>query len=245
MNDFYSPSPAAIPPPPPPPAKKKPSARVWIIVLGIFLALCCCAALLIVGYAYRSSIPGVSALFATPTFTPSPTPTSTPTPLPTPTPSDVSYRSSSMNFSLLYPEGWTYQEEYPLVAFTPDEYILTSDAPMQTATILMIFRQTAAAWEFPAAVDTTSPVAIVDYFITSIPCSQTLWNTRAFQVDSEPAASFACLVTQGDPDYVTYLAAITPGDSILIIIGFSPQDVWSQNQPLFDGILGSMRIDPF
>lgn len=150
-----------------------------------------------------------------------------------------------MNFSLVYPEGWMYQEEYPMVAFTPDEHILTSDVPFQASTVLLISRQTTTAWEFPASVNTDSPTSILDYFIASIPCEQTLWNTRSFQVDSESAASFACLVTRDDPDYVTYLAAIVPSDSILLIIGFSPQSVWSQNQPLFEGIVGSMHIDPF
>ena len=59
------------------------------------------------------------------------------------------------------------------------------------------------------------------------------------------AASFACLVTRATPTYVNYLTTIQAGDSIIIVIGFSPQSVWGQNQPLFEGILDSMRIDPF
>ncbi|MEZ0397235.1 MAG: hypothetical protein ABWK53_12505 [Anaerolineales bacterium] len=244
LNQVYSSSPVAVPPPPPP-AKKKSGARVWIGLFGAFLVLCCCAALLIIGYTYRTSIPVVSEFFATPTFTPSPTPTATLTPTPSPTSSGISYHSTSLNLSLTYPIGWAYDEEYPLLALAADEEAFTSNAPMQTFTLVMIFRQTAAAWEFPASVNTNSPTAIVNYFIDSIPCGQVLWNTRTFQVDSEAAASFACLVTQNTPNYVTYLVAIVPSDSVMIIIGFSPADIWNQNLPIFEGIVNGIRIDPF
>jgi hypothetical protein len=217
------------PPPPPPPPPRKSRTGLWVgIALGV-VVLCLCPGIVgVVGWTYRTSIPGISSLFATPT------------------PQGVYYNNSSLGISLYYPNGWVYEEQGSgTIVFATSQEVLNSPDTLTSGAAMGFIIASADQLSLPSDVDTTSPVSILNSFTQSSFSgnSTVLENTRAYTLGSYPAASTVLLIDDGSgSNFDGYMTVVLTNQQIAIVIGITAEGQVQQYRPTFDGMLSSLVL---
>ncbi|HTX92000.1 MAG TPA: hypothetical protein VMC09_12370 [Anaerolineales bacterium] len=217
------------PPPPPPPAPRKSRVGLWIgIILGV-VAICLCV--VIIGgvvWVNRTSIPGISSLFATPT------------------PQGVYYSNSALGFSLYYPSGWVYNEQgTDSVVFATSQAVLDApDTPTEGAAIGFIVAHESDL-NLPSTVDASSPASILGALTNTVFAGnvQVLEGPTTYTLKSSPAASNVLLVTpSGSSPFNAYMNVLLQNGHVIVSIGITPQGQIQQYRSTFDNILTSFMI---
>jgi hypothetical protein len=222
---------APVPPLPPPPPPRKSRTGMWIgIVLGVIVLCVCCVAVVGVGYYYRTSIPGINTMFATPT------------------PQGVYYNNSTIGFSVYYPTGWVYEEQgSDSVIFASSQTVLnSSDAPTSGAAMGFIV-SSVADLNMASDVDPNSPESVLNGFVKSSFSSGTtvVEAVKSFTLGSYPAASTVLSLDSGTGTTLgLYMTVLSAGGKVVIGIGFTPQDQLPQYRPTFDQMMSSFVLTP-
>jgi hypothetical protein len=232
MTTFQD-SAAPVPPPPPPPPPRKSRTGMWIgIVIGVIVLCLCCVVVVGVGYYYRTSIPGINTMFATPT------------------PQGVYYNNSTIGFSVYYPVGWVYEEQgTDSVIFASSQTVLNSSSSPTSGAAMGFIVSTVANLNMPAGVDPTSPESVLNGFVKSSFSSgaTVVENVKSFSLGAYPAASAVLTVTPSSSTGTTlgvYMTVLSSGGKVVIGIGFTPESQLTQYRPTFDQMLRSFVLTP-
>lgn len=223
----------------PPSAGKKTSLLIGVLVGGVLLCLCC---LLfgIVGIVFRERIPGISTLFATST------------PQFTPTPEGIRYDNARLGIHLYYPMEW-YVQDFHLfgnaVAFTSLPDLLDLDSPPRDAVALVIVRDR-EFWDgaFGEDYDVSPQMDLLDAMTEEFVGDdvEVLKSASIEEVGGYPGARALYKVDEGDPHLLNFGILISlSGDVPTFIMFVVAEPVWSQAEPVLEGVLSTLRIDPF
>jgi hypothetical protein len=229
-----SPLPASMTPPPPPPPQRS-RRGLWIGIAVVILLCLCCVALAAGAYFFRDQIPAVGALF------------------PSPTPPGRLYTNAPAGFSLTYPNTWVYDEEGDattgyIVFFASSQSILdsTGSTPADGAA-LIVFTKFLYISYLPSTVDASSPIAVLDYFISDfLGTVTTIEAPHLLTVDSYPAAAgvFRSDDTTSGVPVITPVTIVLHNDEVAILMGICEEASWSQYQAPLQSIVDSVDFLP-
>lgn len=208
---------------------------------GGFVALAVAATLIIFAVGLWNSKDVITIGGTTPTleegpakFTPTPGPTTTETPTPTPSPTEFpmqDFGSSSLGFSLRYPQGWYVREDDRMAVFAPEEAGL--DALSFNAPFFAVILPLSGKPETGLLAD----------LISTLPTSPGSVNQDVVTIGgAEWSVSQAHFQTPNMGEAIGYLAAVNHdgvGYTLLIV---APSAEWGHHSTMFQLMINSFRF---